>query len=169
MSEFYIWQTITPEANVREAPNLERTVKGIHTIDGGSRPLPVWYVFRASASDYSGWSIIDRLLYLHQFQQTTLFSHYFYCACTLCKCFPHPFCTPGYLMSQDSKFSALSWWLLNPGLRPKANFTHFVVTFNSCLYPISLRAAFYGSVVFLLNWLYRNINLVVMFTKWNVT
>ena len=37
--------------NVREAPHLERTVKGIHTIDGGSRQLPVW------------WSIIDRLLY----------------------------------------------------------------------------------------------------------
>ena len=48
---------------MREAPNLERTVRGIHTIDGGSRPLPVWHVFRASASDYSWWSIIDRLLY----------------------------------------------------------------------------------------------------------
>ena len=56
----------TPDANVREAPNLERTVRGlgIHTIDGGSRPLPVWHVFRASASDYSWWSIIDRLLYM---------------------------------------------------------------------------------------------------------
>jgi len=59
VSEFYFWQTITPEANVREAPNLERTVRGIHTIDGGSRPLPVCYVFRASAYDYSWWSIID--------------------------------------------------------------------------------------------------------------
>jgi len=47
---------------VREAPNLERMVRAIHTIDGGSRPLPVWYVFRASASDYSWWLIIDRLL-----------------------------------------------------------------------------------------------------------
>ena len=26
VSEFYFWRTITPEANVREAPNLERTV-----------------------------------------------------------------------------------------------------------------------------------------------
>ena len=48
---------------MREAPNLERKVRGIHTIDGGSRPLPVWYAFRASASDYSWWSIIDYLLY----------------------------------------------------------------------------------------------------------
>jgi len=32
---------------VREVPNLECTVRGIHTIDGGSHPLPVWYVFRA--------------------------------------------------------------------------------------------------------------------------
>ena len=31
----------------------------IHTIDGGSCPLPVPYVFSASASDYSWWSIID--------------------------------------------------------------------------------------------------------------
>ena len=45
---------------MREAPNFERTVRGIHTIDGGSRPLSVSYVFRASPSDYS---IIDRLLY----------------------------------------------------------------------------------------------------------
>jgi len=50
---------------VREAPNLERKVRGIHTIEGGSRPLPVWYVFCASASDYSWWSIIDCLLYIH--------------------------------------------------------------------------------------------------------
>ena len=63
VSEFYFWQTITPEANVREAPKLERTVRGIHTIDGGSRPLPVWYVFRASPSGYWWWSIIDCLLY----------------------------------------------------------------------------------------------------------
>jgi len=35
---------------------LERTVRGIHTIDGGSRPFPVLYVVRASA-------IVDRLLY----------------------------------------------------------------------------------------------------------
>ena len=39
VSEFYFWQTITPESNVREAPTLERTIRGIHTIDGGSRPL----------------------------------------------------------------------------------------------------------------------------------
>jgi len=44
---------------VREVPNLECTVRGIHTIDGGSHPLPVPYVFRASASNYSWWSIID--------------------------------------------------------------------------------------------------------------
>ena len=37
MPEFYFWHTITPEANVREAPNLECTVRGLHTIDGGSR------------------------------------------------------------------------------------------------------------------------------------
>ena len=49
-SPILLSQTITPEANVREAPNLER-------------PLPVWYVFRASASDYSWWSISDHLLY----------------------------------------------------------------------------------------------------------
>jgi len=29
VSEFYLWQTITPEANVREAPNLERKVRRI--------------------------------------------------------------------------------------------------------------------------------------------
>jgi len=38
-------------------------VRGIHAINGGSRPLPVPYVFCASASDYSWWSIIDGLLY----------------------------------------------------------------------------------------------------------
>ena len=48
---------------MREAPNLERTVREIHAIHEGSRPLPVLYVFRASASDYSWWSIIDGLLY----------------------------------------------------------------------------------------------------------
>jgi len=47
---------------VREAPNLERTVRGIHTIDEGSHPLSVSYVFRASAFDYSWLSIIDCLL-----------------------------------------------------------------------------------------------------------
>jgi len=26
------------------------TVRGIHTIDGGSRPLPVWYIFHVSPS-----------------------------------------------------------------------------------------------------------------------
>jgi len=50
---------------VREAPKLERTVRGIHTIDGGSRPLPAWYIFRASVSDYSWWLIIDRLLFMY--------------------------------------------------------------------------------------------------------
>ena len=51
---------------MREAPNLERTVRGIHTIDGGSHPLPVPYVFHASVSDYSWWSIIDHLLHQHK-------------------------------------------------------------------------------------------------------
>jgi len=62
VSDFYFWQTITPELNVREAPNLECTVRGIHTIDEGSCPLSVSYVFHASASDYSWLSIIDCLL-----------------------------------------------------------------------------------------------------------
>jgi len=43
---------------------MECKVRGMHTIDGGSRPLPVWYVFHTSASDYSRWSIIDCLLYV---------------------------------------------------------------------------------------------------------
>jgi len=57
---------------VREAPNLKRKVRGIHTIEGGSHPLLVWYVFRASVSDYSWWLIIDRLLYItrHNFSPT---------------------------------------------------------------------------------------------------
>ena len=33
--------------NVREAPNLKRTVRGIHTIYGWSHPLPVSYIFCA--------------------------------------------------------------------------------------------------------------------------
>jgi len=49
-----------------EAPNLECTVRGIHTIDRGSRLLSVLYVFRASASDYSWWSIIVHLLHQHK-------------------------------------------------------------------------------------------------------
>jgi len=32
---------------MREAPTLECTVRGTHTIDGWSRPLSVTYVFRA--------------------------------------------------------------------------------------------------------------------------
>ena len=48
---------------MREAPNLERMVRGIRTIDRGSRPLPVSYVFHASMSDYWLWLIIDHLLY----------------------------------------------------------------------------------------------------------
>ena len=35
VSEFYFWHTITSEPNMREAPNLERMVGGIHTVDRG--------------------------------------------------------------------------------------------------------------------------------------
>jgi len=38
---------------MREAPNLERRVRGIHTID--AHALPVTHVFCTSASDYSWW------------------------------------------------------------------------------------------------------------------
>ena len=48
---------------MRKAPNLKRTVRGILTINGGSHPLLVSYVFCASASYSSWWSIIDHLLY----------------------------------------------------------------------------------------------------------
>jgi len=51
---------------MREAPNLEHTVRGIHTIGGGSHPLLVSYVLCASTSYSSWWSIIDHLLYQHK-------------------------------------------------------------------------------------------------------
>ena len=63
VSEFYFWHTTTADPNLREAPNLEHMVRGIHTVDGGSCPLPLSYAFCASVSDYSWWSIIDGLLF----------------------------------------------------------------------------------------------------------
>ena len=44
---------------MREAPNLEHTVREIHTINGGSHPLLVSYIFCAGVSYYSWWSITD--------------------------------------------------------------------------------------------------------------
>ena len=64
--EFYFGQTITPEPNVREAPNLSRTVRWIHTVDGGSHPLPVLYAFHTSTSNYSWWPIIDNFFKVQQ-------------------------------------------------------------------------------------------------------
>jgi len=48
VSKLYV-HIVTPEPNVREAPNLERMV-----------PTSVLYVFCASTSDYLWWSMIDR-------------------------------------------------------------------------------------------------------------
>jgi len=39
-----------------------RMVRWIHTIAGGSHPLPVLYAFCTSVSDYSWWLIIDKFL-----------------------------------------------------------------------------------------------------------
>jgi len=47
---------------MREAPNLERTVRG----STGSHPLLVSYIFCTSAFYSSWWSIIDHLLYQHK-------------------------------------------------------------------------------------------------------
>jgi len=42
---FSFERLITPEPNIRETPNLECTVRGIDTIDGGSHLLPISYIF----------------------------------------------------------------------------------------------------------------------------
>jgi len=56
---------LSPERNVRETPNFGCIVRWVHTINGGSCPLPVLYAFHASASDYSWWPIIDNFHYCH--------------------------------------------------------------------------------------------------------
>ena len=65
------WE-LPQRSNIERRPIVHKTREkrqtwnaqwGIHTIDGGSHLLPVPYVFCASASDYSWWSIIDGLLY----------------------------------------------------------------------------------------------------------
>ena len=43
---------------MREAPNLESTVRGIHTIDGGSHPLLVSYFVLAHHTIHGGRSLI---------------------------------------------------------------------------------------------------------------
>ena len=80
---------------------------------------------------------------LHQFQQIHFLSIIFTVHAQMLS---PPLCTLGNLMGQDGKFSDLSCWLLNPGLRPKANFyTKYVILFNSCLHPIGLSNEFLWS------------------------
>ena len=55
---------IRTEIRWNSTVQLKRTRPGIYTIDGGSDPLLVSYVFHASRADYSWWSIIDYLLYI---------------------------------------------------------------------------------------------------------
>jgi len=38
---------------MKETPNFGHMVRWIHTIDGGSHPLPVLYAFCTSMSNYS--------------------------------------------------------------------------------------------------------------------
>ena len=78
-----------------------------------------------------------------------------------------PLCTPGNLVSQDSKFLILvvDCWI-HAGLR--LNYTAFVILFDSCLYPISLCAAFMV-VWFCYKMCIRPFStrhFEVMFTKW---
>ena len=69
--EFYLWQTIPPEQNVIETPNFRCTMRWMCTINGGSHPLVVLYVFRTSESNYTWWPIMDNFLCVWNFKYNT--------------------------------------------------------------------------------------------------